>query len=127
MAENPIVFAMANPEPEIMPDRALNAGCAVIGTGRSDFSNQINNVLAFPGIFKGALKARAKTISTEMKLAAAHAIASAVEKPTKDMVIPNALDRHWQTALRKQSKAVYDEAEMKKRIAAADAEYDALG
>ena len=92
MAPNPIVFAMANPEPEIMPELALAGGAAIVGTGRSDFPNQINNVLAFPGIFKGALKARAKTISTEMKLAAAFAIAESVPHPTKDMVIPSALD-----------------------------------
>ena len=70
MADHPIVFAMANPQPEIMPEEAFQAGLAVIGTGRSDLNNQINNVLAFFGIFKGALKARAKTISIEMKLAA---------------------------------------------------------
>jgi malate dehydrogenase (oxaloacetate-decarboxylating) len=128
MAENPIVFAMANPQPEIMPDVALAAGAAVVGTGRSDFSNQINNVLAFPGIFKGALKARAKTISTEMKLAAAHAIASAVENPTKNMVIPNALDTSLaERVAQAVEKAVYDEREMKKQIEEADAEYDALG
>lgn len=127
MTKDPIVFAMANPEPEIMPNKAIAAGAAIVGTGRSDFNNQINNVLAFPGIFKGALKARAKTISTEMKLAAAHAIAIAVENPTKDMVIPNALD----TSLAEKvaiavEQAVYDQREMDKRIAEADAEYDAL-
>lgn len=92
MADNPIIFAMANPEPEIMPEEAFAGGAAIVGTGRSDFPNQINNVLAFPGIFKGALKARAKVISTEMKLAAAYAIAQSVENPTKDQIIPSALD-----------------------------------
>ena len=92
MADDPIIFAMANPEPEIHPEEAFEGGAAIVGTGRSDYPNQINNVLAFPGIFKGALKARAKTISTEMKLAAAFAIAKSVENPTKDQVIPSALD-----------------------------------
>ncbi|MFT6827113.1 MAG: malate dehydrogenase (oxaloacetate-decarboxylating) [Roseivirga sp.] len=92
MAKDPIIFAMANPEPEIYPEEAIKGGAAVVGTGRSDYPNQINNVLAFPGIFKGALKARAKVISTEMKLSAAFAIANSVESPTRDKVIPPALD-----------------------------------
>jgi malate dehydrogenase (oxaloacetate-decarboxylating) len=78
MAENSIIFAMANPVPEIMPDEALEAGCLVMGTGRSDFPNQINNVLAFPGIFRGALDVRASDINDEMKLAAARAIAGLI-------------------------------------------------
>ena len=78
MAEKPIVFAMANPVPEIMPDLAKEAGAYIVGTGRSDFPNQINNVLVFPGIFKGALSVRAKDITENMKLAAAHAIASVI-------------------------------------------------
>lgn len=76
MAENAIVFPMANPTPEIMPDLAISAGAKIVGTGRSDFPNQINNVLAFPGIFKGALKCRASTITEKMKIAASYAIAS---------------------------------------------------
>jgi malate dehydrogenase (oxaloacetate-decarboxylating) len=92
MAKDPIIFAMANPEPEIYPEEAIKGGAAVVGTGRSDYPNQINNVLAFPGIFKGALKARAKVISTEMKLSAAFAIANSVDSPTRDKVIPPALD-----------------------------------
>lgn len=92
MAKDPIIFAMANPEPEIFPEEAIKGGAAVVGTGRSDYPNQINNVLAFPGIFKGALKARAKVISTEMKLSAAFAIANCVDSPTRDKVIPPALD-----------------------------------
>ena len=78
MAENPILFPMANPVPEIMPELAKSAGAAVIGTGRSDFPNQINNVLAFPGIFRGTLDVRASDINDEMKIAAAEAIASIV-------------------------------------------------
>lgn len=78
MAEKPIVFAMANPTPEIMPDKAKEAGAYIVGTGRSDFPNQINNVLVFPGLFKGALSVRAKEITEEMKLAAAYAIASVI-------------------------------------------------
>lgn len=94
MNADPIVFAMANPEPEIMPAIAKEAGVAVMGTGRSDFPNQINNVLAFPGIFKGALSVRASDINEEMKVAASHAIASLIQKDelAADFVIPDALD-----------------------------------
>lgn len=82
MAPDPIIFAMANPIPEIYPDEALAAGAAVVGTGRTDFPNQVNNVLGFPGIFRGALDVRAKNINEEMKLAAAEALASLVNEPT---------------------------------------------
>ena len=94
MNKGPIIFAMANPEPEIMPDLAKIAGAAVIGTGRSDFPNQINNVSAFPGIFKGALSVRATAINEEMKVAASHAIAELVHQSelAADFVIPDALD-----------------------------------
>ena len=127
MADKPIIFAMANPTPEIMPADAKAAGAAVVGTGRSDFANQINNVLAFPGIFKGALLARASTISTEMKLAAAHAIAKYVENPTAEEVIPSALDTSMAKVVAEAvEQSVYHEREMAKRIADADAEYDAL-
>ena len=78
MARDPIVFPMANPVPEIMPEEALRGGAAVVGTGRSDYDNQINNVLAFPGIFRGALDVRARDINDEMKMAASRAIASLV-------------------------------------------------
>lgn len=95
MAEKPILFPMANPVPEIMPDLAKKAGAVVVGTGRSDFPNQINNVLAFPGIFRGALDVRAKDINDEMKVAAAYAIAGLVEedKLSPDYIIPNAFDK----------------------------------
>ncbi len=94
MAENPIVFPMANPVPEIMPDLALDAGAAVVGTGRSDFPNQINNVLAFPGIFRGALDVRAKDINEDMKMAASYAIASLVsdQELRSDYILPKAFD-----------------------------------
>ena len=94
MAPNPVVFALANPTPEIMPEEALAAGVAVMGTGRSDFPNQINNVLAFPGIFRGALDVRASEINDAMKIAAAKAIASLVadEEVNAEYVIPAALD-----------------------------------
>jgi len=92
MADNAIVFALANPTPEIMPDKAFAGGAAIVGTGRSDFPNQINNVLGFPGIFRGALNARAKTITPYMKLAAAYAIANCVTKPTPQQIIPSVLD-----------------------------------
>lgn len=94
MANDPIVFAMANPNPEIMPQDALEAGARVVATGRSDFPNQINNVLAFPGIFKGALKVRAPKITEKMELAASQAIASCI-KPSQlkeDYIIPNPLN-----------------------------------
>ena len=94
MNEQPIVFAMANPVPEITPELALEAGVAVMGTGRSDYPNQINNVLAFPGIFRGALDARARNINYDMKLAAAQAIAALVseEELKATYIIPSALD-----------------------------------
>lgn len=94
MAKDAVVFAMANPTPEIMPDEARAAGARVIGTGRSDFANQINNVLAFPGIFKGALSVRARDINYPMKTAAAHAIANLVtDKELKEeYIIPTAFD-----------------------------------
>lgn len=93
MAKDAIIFAMANPTPEIMPDEAYAAGAAVVGTGRSDFPNQINNVLAFPGIFRGALDARAPQITEEMKVAAAHALAEMVPHPTKDKIIPGPFEK----------------------------------
>lgn len=101
MAEKPILFPMANPTPEIMPDAAKEAGAAVVGTGRSDFPNQINNVLAFPGIFRGALDVRASDINDEMKVAAANAIASFVtpDKLSADYIIPSALDRNVAAAV----------------------------
>ncbi len=94
MAADPIIFAMSNPVPEIMPDVAKAAGARIVGTGRSDFPNQINNVVAFPGIFKGALEGRAKQITEEMKLAAAKAIASLVsdDELCEDMIMPEAFD-----------------------------------
>ncbi len=93
MAPNPILFPMANPVPEIMPDEALQAGAAIIGTGRSDFPNQINNVLAFPGIFRGALDVRASDINDAMKIAAAEALAALVtDELSKDKIIPEPFD-----------------------------------
>ena len=92
MADDPMIFAMANPEPEIMPELAREGGARIIGTGRSDFPNQINNVLAFPGIFKGALTARAERITEEMKVAAAYAIAEVIPESelTEEYIIPSA-------------------------------------
>ena len=91
MAKDPIIFAMANPVPEIMPDEAIAAGAKIVGTGRSDFPNQINNVLAFPGIFRGALDVRAKDINDEMKIAAAEAIANVIPENElrPDYIIPD--------------------------------------
>ncbi|WP_288333712.1 malic enzyme-like NAD(P)-binding protein [Cloacibacillus porcorum] len=94
MAPNPVVFAMANPTPEIFPDEALVAGAAVVATGRSDFPNQVNNCLGFPGIFRGALDVRARCINEEMKLAASEALASLVSESelSREYIIPSALD-----------------------------------
>lgn len=95
MADKPIVFAMANPTPEIMPDEAKEAGAYIVGTGRSDFPNQINNVLVFPGLFKGALSVRAREITEEMKLAAAYAIASVIpdNEITAENIIASPLNK----------------------------------
>lgn len=95
MADEPIIFAMANPTPEIMPDIAKKAGARIVGTGRSDFPNQINNVLAFPGIFRGALDCRASEINEEMKAAASYAIASLVsdDELNDEYILPKAFDR----------------------------------
>ena len=103
MAPNPILFPMANPVPEIMPDLAKEAGAAVVGTGRSDFPNQINNVLAFPGIFRGALDVRAKDINDEMKVAAAYAIADLIDEKdlNADYIISNPFDKRVAPAVAK--------------------------
>ena len=109
MAEGAIVFPMANPVPEIMPELALEAGAAVVGTGRSDFPNQINNVLAFPGIFRGALDVRASDINEEMKMAASYAIASLVsdEELNAEYILPMAFDKRIGKTV---AKAVADAA-----------------
>jgi len=100
MAKDPIILALANPTPEIMPEEAYKGGAAIVGTGRSDLPNQVNNVLGFPGIFRGALDARAKSISPGMKLAAAYAIADSVAKPEKELIIPATLNERvaWKVA-----------------------------
>ena len=94
MAKDPMVFAMANPVPEIMPDEAKRGGAAVVGTGRSDYPNQINNVLAFPGVFRGALDVRASDINEDMKIAAAYAIANLIsdEELSAENIMPKAFD-----------------------------------
>ena len=103
MAKDPIVLPMSNPVPEIMPDLALEAGAKVVGTGRSDFPNQINNVLAFPGIFRGALDVRASDINEEMKIAAAHALADLVspEELCPEYILPKAFDERVGPAVAK--------------------------
>ncbi len=111
MAKDPIVLAMANPEPEIMPEDAFKGGAAVYGTGRSDFPNQVNNVLGFPGIFRGAMDARAPRITADMKLAAAFAIAKYLKNPDREHIIPAALDKKVANAV---ARAVY-KAAMKER------------
>lgn len=107
MNTDPILFAMANPVPEILPDVAKAAGARIVGTGRSDFPNQINNVVAFPGIFKGALEGRAKQITEEMKLAAAEALASLVtdEQMNEDFIMPEAFDPRVAEAVSEAVKA----------------------
>ncbi|MCH4239072.1 MAG: NADP-dependent malic enzyme [Oscillospiraceae bacterium] len=109
MAAKPIVFPMANPVPEIMPEEALKAGAAVVGTGRSDFPNQINNVLAFPGIFRGALDVRASDINDEMKTAASYAIAGIITEKelSAESILPKAFDKRIVPAV---AKAVADAA-----------------
>ena len=109
MNENPVILAMANPTPEIMPDVALEAGAYIVGTGRSDFPNQINNVLVFPGIFKGALAVRSSAITESMKVAAAKAIASVVsdEELNPEYIIPDVFDPRVADVV---AKAVSDEA-----------------
>ena len=109
MADKPVIFAMANPTPEIMPDEAKAAGAFIVGTGRSDYPNQINNVVAFPGIFKGALAVRAKDINEDMKLAAAYAIADSVpaDKLCADGILPDPFDREIPKAV---ARAVADAA-----------------
>ena len=93
MARNAIVFAMANPVPEIMPDEAKKGGATIVASGRSDFPNQINNVLAFPGIFKGAIESRTRKITEKMKIAAAIALASVIKSPNKNKIIPDPFDK----------------------------------
>jgi malate dehydrogenase (oxaloacetate-decarboxylating) len=109
MAKDPLIFAMANPIPEIMPEDAMSAGAKIVGTGRSDFPNQINNVLAFPGIFRGTLDVRASDINDEMKIAAAYAIASLIteEELKPDYIIPSPFDRRVAAAV---SEAVAEAA-----------------
>lgn len=100
MAPHAIIFALANPTPEIMPEEAYAGGALIVGTGRSDMPNQVNNVLGFPGVFRGALDARAKSITPAMKMAAAFAIAACIPNPTKDEIIPASLDEAvaWRVA-----------------------------
>ena len=109
MADDAIVFPMANPTPEIMPDKAKAAGARVVGTGRSDFPNQINNVLAFPGIFRGALDCRASCINDEMKVAASFALASLIpdSEISEENIIASALDKSVASSV---AKAVMDAA-----------------
>ena len=109
MADRSVVFPMANPVPEIMPDEALEAGAFIVGTGRSDFANQINNVLAFPGIFRGALDVRASDINDDMQMAASYAIANLVgeDELSREYIIPKAFDRRVGKAV---AQAVADAA-----------------
>lgn len=109
MNEKPIVFAMANPTPEIMPEEALAAGAFIVGTGRSDFPNQVNNVLAFPGVFRGAIDARAKTITNSMKIGAAFALAETVTNPTREKILPSPLDKSVAPHIAARVAQIYEE------------------
>ncbi len=109
MNKKPIVFAMANPDPEIMPDVAKKAGAFIVGTGRSDFPNQVNNVLAFPGVFLGAIQARAKTITNSMKIGAAFALAGTVKNPTVDNILPSPLDKKVAKVIAKRVAQIWKE------------------
>lgn len=115
MAKDSIIFGLANPIPEIMPEEAKKGGAAIVGTGRSDLPNQINNVLGFPGIFRGALDARAKRISNGMKLAAAFAIADHINNPTADCIIPPTLNESvaWKVGKAVQEVALKEQKERK--------------
>jgi malate dehydrogenase (oxaloacetate-decarboxylating) len=108
MNEKPIILAMANPIPEIMPDKAKKAGAFIVGTGRSDFPNQVNNVLAFPGVFRGALDARAKTITNHMKIMAAFALAKAVKDLSVENILPSPLDKSVAPAIANAVKKAYE-------------------
>ncbi len=105
MGEKPIIFAMANPTPEIMPEEAKAGGAYIVATGRSDFPNQVNNALVFPGLFKGTLEAKAKKITSKMKLAAANALAGLIKNPTRDSIVPSIFDPRVVKAI---SKAVME-------------------
>ena len=109
MAKDPIIFALANPNPEIMPEEALKGGAAIIATGRSDYPNQVNNVLAFPGIFRGALDCRAKQITPKMKIAAAYAIAACVEEPSNEQIIPKSLNKEIASKVAESVMKAYEE------------------
>ncbi|WP_299186911.1 NADP-dependent malic enzyme [uncultured Aquimarina sp.] len=108
MAKDPVIFALANPNPEIMPEEALKGGAAIIATGRSDYPNQVNNVLAFPGIFRGALDCRAKRITPKMKIAAAYAIADCVIEPDKENIIPKSLNKQIAAKVAEAVKQAYE-------------------
>lgn len=113
MKKNPIIFALANPDPEILPPEAKKGGAAIIATGRSDYPNQVNNALCFPGIFRGALDAKAVRITDEMKIAAAVAIAGLIKKPTAQQILPGVLDPR---VVKKVSKAVREKAIQQKVV-----------
>lgn len=108
MKNDPIIFAMANPDPEILPDEAKDAGARVVATGRSDFKNQVNNVLVFPGLFKGILDSKAKRLTEGMKVAAANALAELVEKPDEENILPRALDKRVVPAVSKAVKEAWE-------------------
>ena len=107
MQSDSIIFALANPDPEIMPEEAIKGGAAIIATGRSDYPNQVNNVLVFPGIFRGALDCRAKRITPKMKIAAAYAIADCVMQPDRENIIPKSLNKEIASKVAESVKQAY--------------------
>ncbi|MFA6096625.1 MAG: NADP-dependent malic enzyme [Candidatus Paceibacterota bacterium] len=113
MNADPIIFAMANPVPEIMPDLAIKAGASIVGTGRGDFPNQINNVLSYPGVFKGLLSSGLTKLTDDIKLTAAKAIADCVNKPNKNKILPSALDKRVPNEI---AKSIYAYKKTKHRI-----------
>lgn len=109
MAKKPVIFAMANPTPEIEPEKAHKAGAFIVGTGRSDLPNQVNNLLAFPGVFKGALRVRAKVITNGMKIGAALALASCVKNPTVENILPSPFDENVVEKIAAKVAQIYEE------------------
>jgi malate dehydrogenase (oxaloacetate-decarboxylating) len=104
MAKKPIIFALANPTPEILPDEAKKAGAAVVATGRSDFANQLNNALVYPGLFRGMLDKKVNKVTDAVKLRAAHALASFIKKPTAERIVPSIFDKGLHQAIAKSVK-----------------------
>jgi malate dehydrogenase (oxaloacetate-decarboxylating) len=107
MSSDPILFAVSNPSPEVIPELALSCGAAVVATGRSDFSNQLNNLMVFPGLFRAILELRAKEISDELKLAVAYRLAALVTDPRSDVIVPSCVDKATHDAVYEEVKRFF--------------------